>query len=140
MAGARQAAEGFYAAFNRNDLDAATMYFTDDVENIDPTGTIKGRDGFRAYIGGFKTAMPDAQLVIRQVVEEGDIAISEGSFTGTFTGPLQTPNGPVQPTGKSFSLPFAEVNVAPEGRIASHRVYYDQLTFLGMLGMMPGPG
>jgi ketosteroid isomerase-like protein len=53
---------------------------------------------------------------------------------------MQTPNGPVPPNGKSFDLPFAEINVLRDGKVASHRVYYDQLTFLTMLGMMPGRG
>jgi ketosteroid isomerase-like protein len=86
MASAREVVEGFYEAFNRGDLDSATTYFTEDIENIDPSGRIQGLDAFRAFIGGFKTAMPDAQLVVRLVVESGDTGGVRGQLQGNIHG------------------------------------------------------
>ena len=37
--------------------------------------------------------------------------------------------------GKSFELPYVEINVARGGRLASHRVYYDQVSFMAALGI-----
>jgi ketosteroid isomerase-like protein len=137
MGEARSVVEGFYDAFNRGDLEATRRFVSDDVENVDPTGVIRGWEGFRQYIGGFKAAIPDAQLHARTWIESGDMAVVEGMFTGTFTNPLTAPAGDIQPTGKSFELPYAEINQVRNGRIVSHRDYYDQMTFLAVLGVTP---
>jgi steroid delta-isomerase-like uncharacterized protein len=137
MAGAKELAQKFYDAFNRGDLDAAREYFSDDVENWDPTGMIKGWDAFRQFIGVFKAASPDSKLNVKTWIDGGDVVAMEGTFTGTFTNPLPTPQGELPPNGKPFELPFVEVNEARGGRITSHRVYYDQMAFLTALGAMP---
>jgi ketosteroid isomerase-like protein len=46
-----------------------------------------------------------------------------------------TPQGELPPTGKSFELPYMEINEVEGGRVTSHRVYYDQLSFLSALGV-----
>jgi hypothetical protein len=74
------------------------------------------------------------------IIEDGNLAAGEGRFVGTFTGPLQTPQGELQPSGKAFDLPFAEVNVVEGGKITEHRVYYDQMAFMAALGAMPPAG
>jgi steroid delta-isomerase-like uncharacterized protein len=137
MAGTRELAERFYELFNSGNLDAARECFSDDVVNVDPSGSLKGWDAFRQYIGVFKSASPDSTLNVKTLIDGGDVVATEGTFTGTFTNPLLTPQGELQPTGKSFELPFVEVNEGQGGRITSHRVYYDQMTFLTALGAGP---
>jgi ketosteroid isomerase-like protein len=137
MGTVRSLVEGFYEAFNRGDLEAARRYVSDDIENVDPTGLIRGWEAFRQYLGGFKGAIPDAELHAKTWIESGDTAVVEGMFSGTFTNPLPTPAGEIPPTGRSFELPYVEINQERNGRIASHRVYYDQVTFLAALGVTP---
>jgi steroid delta-isomerase-like uncharacterized protein len=139
MGDAADAVRRFYEAFNRNDWDAMNELMTDDFENTDPTGTLHGRDAFRRFIDGFKTAMPDAKLTANRIIEGDGVSATEGSFSGTFTGPLRTPNGELPPSGKAFDLPFAEVNEVEGGRIRRHTVYYDQVSFMAALGVQqPG--
>ncbi|HEY3259843.1 MAG TPA: ester cyclase [Pseudonocardiaceae bacterium] len=137
MARTRELVEKFYDAFNNGDLDAARQYFDEDMENVDPTGTLNGWDAFRQFVAVFKASMPDARLNAKVWIDGGAVVAIEGTFTGTFTNPLPSPQGEIPPTGKSFELPFVEINHAPSGRITSHRVYYDQMAFLAALGVMP---
>jgi steroid delta-isomerase-like uncharacterized protein len=139
MGEARSIVEGFYEAFGSADFEAAHRYVSDDIENTDPTGTIRGWDAFRQFIETFKQAIPDAKLVADRIVEEGNVTATQGRFQGTFTAPLRTPQGELPPNGQAFDLPFAEVNVIEDGRIWQHTVYYDQLTFLSALGAMQPP-
>jgi steroid delta-isomerase-like uncharacterized protein len=128
----------FYGAFNRGDMDAAEACFAPDVITVDPaSGERRGAEAWRAYGETFKHAMPDAKLNLRSAVEAGDRIAVEGTFTGTFTGPLRTPEGEAPPNGKAFSLDYMEVFTIRGDRIASQHVYYDQVAFLGQLGLMP---
>ena len=137
MGEAQSTVQRFYDAFNSGKLEEAREVVTDDLENTDPTGTIHGWDAFHQYISGFKSAIPDATLNPKRFVESGNTLVTEGTFTGTFTNPMQTPQGEVPPTGKAFELPFMEINEVEKGRVKSHRVYYDQMTFMAALGLGP---
>ena len=137
MGEARSTVERFYEAFNSGKLEDAHEVISENLENTDPTGTIHGWDAFLQYISAFKSAMPDATLNPKRFVESGDVVVTEGTFSGTFTNPLPGPQGELPPTGKSFELPFMEINEVEGGRVTRHRVYYDQLSFMMALGVQP---
>ena len=84
--------------------------------------------------------MPDARLNLQSVVESGDTIAVEGTFTGTFTAPLRSPQGEVPPTGRAINVPYADFFTVRDGRVVSHRVYYDQVQLGTQLGLMPAPG
>jgi ketosteroid isomerase-like protein len=65
--------------------------------------------------------------------------VVEGVYSGTQTGPLATPGGNIAPTGRAFSFPFLEVYVVQDGRFTEHRGYWDIVTFMTQLGLMPEP-
>jgi steroid delta-isomerase-like uncharacterized protein len=142
MAGEMQAVvERFYEAFNRGDFDAVEEVFASDVETTDPgLGTVRGIAAWRAYGEAFKRGLPDARLNLRSALEAGDRVSVEGNFTGTFTGPLMTPQGEVPPTGRSIDVPYADFFRVRDGRIVAHQVYYDQVELGTQLGLMPAPG
>jgi predicted ester cyclase len=137
MGEARTAVEAFYDAFSRGDIDAALDARTEDIGNVDPSGTIRGRDAFRQFVESFKAASPDAKLNLKTLLEDGNVSASEGTFTGTFTGPLRMADGEILPTGNAFELWFVEINEVENGKIRKHRVYYDQMAFLAALGVQP---
>jgi ketosteroid isomerase-like protein len=56
---------------------------------------------------------------------------------GTHTGPLVGPADAIPATGPSFSYPFCDVLQARDGTFIAHRIYWDNATFLGQLGLMP---
>ena len=128
---------GFYADFDRNDIDGAVAAFSDDLETTDPgMGTVHGTEPFRAYLETFKRAMPDARVVIEHEYESGDTVMVEGRFVGTHTGPLAGDDGDIEPTGASVDLRFADFSRVENGKIVSYHTYYDQVGLLTQLGLM----
>src|SRR6476620_1872351 len=128
---------GFYASFDKNDIDAAVGAFSEELETVDPgMGTVHGIEPFREYLETFKRAMPDARAIVEQQYESGDTVIVEGRFVGTHTGPLAGDDGDIEPTGKAVDLPFADFSRLSDGKIASYHTYYDQVGFLTQLGLM----
>jgi predicted ester cyclase len=134
----RRDVEEFYAGFTTGDFDRAFRFFAKDVVTIEPAlGRPAGVDVWRDYDEAFKAACPDASLVLRSAVQEGDRIAVEGSFRGTFTAPLRTPQRELQPTGCSFDVEFADFFIFRDGRVVEHRLYYDQIDFGTQLGILP---
>ncbi len=127
---------GFYESFNANDIDAAVGAASTKLETVDPgMGTVSGHGPFREYLVILKRAMPDARAEVETLVEAGDCVIVEGRFIGTHTGPLDGPDGVLEPTGASVNLRFADFVTVRAGQIVSYRTYYDQLGLLTQLGL-----
>lgn len=140
MASERTVVEQFYDRFNSGDLDQAVELFAQDLVTVEPfLGRAEGRDAWRAYGEAFRRACPDARLEMRSSLEAADRVAVEGTFVGTFTATLDSPTGPVQPTGRAFRVDFADFFQIREGMVVAHRVYYDQMDFLGQLGLLPSP-
>ena len=138
MGEARAVVESFYAAFNAGDMNATRPYFDSNVVTVEPSGgEMRGLDAFEGYLGVFNRAVPDARLNALGTIEEGEFVAIEGTYTGTHTGPLASPQGDIPPSGRTFVLPYMEAFQVRAGRIVSHHVFYDQMSFLGQLGLMP---
>ena len=127
-----------YDALNSGDLDAATASFADDVETITPGGTLKGVAAFRELGKAFLTAVPDMHHEVVRTFEDGNTIVVEGVYSGTQTGPLESPQGTLPASGNSFAFPYVDFLEAKDGKCVSHRVYWDNVTFLSQIGAIPG--
>jgi ketosteroid isomerase-like protein len=113
--------------------------YAEDATAVSPdAGEIKGRAEIVNWMRQFNEAMPDMRWEEIAKHEDGDTAIDEGYVVGTNTGPLQLPTGETLPaTGKHVRVRGCDIATVQNGRIVSHRFYYDQMEFLGQLGLVP---
>ena len=136
----QQLVDRHYAEINGNDFSDVGELFSPDVVTQAPgTAPLTGIEPFVAYGQAFLRAFPDGRIHGDRYLESGDRIVVEGRFTGTNTGPLQTPAGELPPTGRAMVLPFADVFRVADGRITEHRIYYDTLGLMAQLGLMPEP-
>ena len=68
-----------------------------------------------------------------------DVAVEEGTFSGTHEGVLHTPSGDVPPTGRAVSLPYIHVLRFRDGLHVSFNLIFDRLLMLEQLGLIPAP-
>ncbi len=123
---------------NARDIEGYLANQQQDVEFVLSGGiTLHGRDQVRQYIEALWKAFPDGKLAFGEQVFAEDAAATELVFTGTHTGPMMTPNGPIPPTGKRVTLHSASILKIKDGLIASEHVYSDQLEMMTQLGLMP---
>ena len=121
---------------DREALEA--VYAPDAVIETPDAGSLKGHDAIIGYLLQFAQAFPDASWESRHEHEAGDSAVDEGYFVGTHTGPLAAPTGEtIDATGKRVRLRACDVATVSGGRVTSHRFYFDQMEFLGQLGLVP---
>ena len=123
-------------AFNGRDSDADP--WAADAEFTAPGAQVSGRDNVIGLIAVFQEAFPDLRLEIEQLLTDGPAAAAEGIMTGTHDGVFHTPNGDVAPTGRAIALRWAAVYVTEGDTLKSEHLFFDQMDFLGQLGLLPG--
>ncbi len=140
MGEARDAADRMTAAVTTSrDLKALAECYSENAVAMTPDqGEITGREGITEYFRQFLDAFTDTQFEHIAKHESGNVAIDEGYFIGTNTGALQTPDGESMPaTGKQIRVRECDVLIVEDGLIREHRFYFDQMQFLGQLGLLP---
>jgi ketosteroid isomerase-like protein len=138
MGEAREVMDGITDAYFSKDMDAAAKLYAPDAVAVAPdAGELRGRDQIVVWSKELFDAFPDATYEPVNEYESGNTAIDEGYFVGTNTGPLQGPTGETIPaTGKSVRVPACDIATVENGVITRHRFYYDQMDFLGQLGLL----
>ena len=124
------------AAINDRESDADP--WAADAELVAPGGQATGRDDVIDFLGVFQEALPNLRLELTQLLTDGPAAAAEGTIAGTHDGVLHTPNGDVAPTGRAVELRWAAVYVTDADTLKSEHLFFDQMDFLGQLGLLPG--
>ena len=139
MGEAREVMDRVTQAVIDHDLDAAAACYAEDAVAVTPDqGEIRGRDAIRGYFKGQVDGFPDGDYEYVQKHEAGNVAIDEGYLTGTHTGSLVMRTGEsFEPTGKQIRVRGCDIATVQGGLITAHRFYFDQVEFLGQLGMLP---
>jgi steroid delta-isomerase-like uncharacterized protein len=140
MSEAKQLTERLIEVWNKHDKNAYVAFTADD-------GKVKGVGGFSGtgkagaeqFFAMWNDSFPDNRVTARRIVSEGDVAILEGTFTGTHTGPLQAPSGPIPATGKRVSQEFVNALTYSGGKVKDSQVIFDQMELLSQLGLVPSP-
>ncbi|MFI6014968.1 ester cyclase [Streptomyces sp. NPDC051243] len=114
------------------------LYAEDAVALTPDGGEIRGRDGIVEYWRQMTDAIPDGTYESVHAYEVGDTAIDEGYFSGRNTGPIQLPTGEtLPPTQKEIRIRGVDFATVRDGKIVEYRLYFDEMDFLGQLGLLP---
>ena len=126
--------------FNAHDIDGFREVLADDVIFQAPGGMRgEGKAACAEFFGGWFTAFPDAHVEVHNVCFIDDIAVEEGTFTGTHQGILQTPAGDIPPTGRSVAIDYIQVLRFRDGKHVSFNLVFDRLQMLEQLELIPAP-
>lgn len=109
--------DGYFAAFNRHDVDAVVAFYAADATMLDPTydEPVRGRDVIQQHLADLFASVPDVHdEVVSTVVQPGFAAV-ELVATGTAVG-----------APDPFTLPLASFFTITEGKIVRDATYYDQ--------------
>jgi steroid delta-isomerase-like uncharacterized protein len=134
-----QAARGVVEAFNASDWDSCKAAMTSG-SVYDEVGTSRRLQGVGDIIlcwQGWKQAMPDVKGTVTIACATGDTVVIEVTWKGTHTGPLQGPRGTVPATGKQQTTRSGWIMNFEDGKIKESRNYFDMLSFLQQLGVLP---
>jgi ketosteroid isomerase-like protein len=126
--------------FNAHDLDGFAALLADDVVFAAPGGMHgEGRAACVEFFGSWIAAFPDAHVEVHGIHILGDLAVEEGTFTGTHHGVLHSPAGDIPPTGRSVTLEYIQVLRFRGGKHVSFNLMFDRLLMLEQLGLALAP-
>jgi steroid delta-isomerase-like uncharacterized protein len=136
----REAFETGTAAFNAHDIDRFASVLADDVVFEAPGGIRgTGKDDCADFFGSWFAAFPDAHVDVHGLHIVANVAVEEGTFTGTHQGVLRSPTGDLSPTGRRVAIGYIQVIHFRDGRHASFNLMFDRLSLLDQLGVVSSP-
>lgn len=126
------------AAYNSGDMKAFCAFYADDAVLVTPDGTYTGQAEILERWLDTQAAFPDGTVTVTLAVDDGSCVVNEWTFKATNTGPLTMPDGSQIPaTGLSLEVPGMDITEIRDGKITSHRMYFDNVAAFTQLGLMP---
>ena len=134
----REAFEKGTQAFNDHDLDGFARLMAADVVFAAPGGARgEGKPACVEFFGGWLSAFPDARVEVQDVHIIDDLAVEEGTFSGTHDGVLHVPDGDIPPTGRVVNVDYVQVLRFRDGEHVSFNLMFDRMQMLEQLGLIP---
>jgi limonene-1,2-epoxide hydrolase len=130
----REALRGLDEAGGQGFIDR----LADDAEMVSPLAALQGREAIGEFVRGMHASFTDWKHDVR-IESAGDLVVVEGTWSGTNTGSMQTPQGEIPATNRRATLPFAGIARVEGDRIVSVHNYFDQMAMTAQLGLMPEP-
>jgi ketosteroid isomerase-like protein len=136
----REAFERGTLTFNAHDIEGFAAVLTDDVVFQAPGGMRgEGKAACLEFYGGWLSAFPDFHVEVHSVYFIDDVAVEEGTYSGTHDGVLHSPAGDIPPTGRAVTGEYIQVLRFRDGKHASFNLIFDRLLMLEQLGLAPAP-
>jgi steroid delta-isomerase-like uncharacterized protein len=124
--------------WNRGHLEALDELTTPNytVHDLAAGEVIRGRDAVRESIVPYRSAFPDMNLVVSDVIREGDRVVVRWDFDATHVGELLG----VPPTMQPVTVSGIDIFRIANGRIAEAWVLSADLRWLLQAGALPSGG
>jgi predicted ester cyclase len=127
---------GFQELMNRGQLDVADELVSEDFLNHEaPPEAPRGPSGLRFIVTMLRTAFPDLQFEVADLIAEGDTVVARTILQGTHDGHFTFWDIP--PTGRRFVQEQIHIFRFVDGKAVEHRAVRDDLGMLQQLGVVP---
>ena len=116
------------------DLNTVDQVIAPNWVNHDPSmPPLQGYEGFKQLTMLFRSAFPDGQVEIEDMLAEGDKVAARFRLRGTNSGSFMG----MPPTNKAVDITATGIFRAVDGRMTEHWMNFDMLSLLQQLGVVP---
>ena len=113
-----------------DDLNAPSFQDHTPAPGLPPTS-----EGVKALVAMYRTAFPDTQFTVDDMLAEGDRVVVRWTARGTHQGELQG----IPPTNKQVTVTGMDLYRLDNGKTVEHWGNWDELRLLQQLGAIPMP-
>jgi steroid delta-isomerase-like uncharacterized protein len=133
---AKKIAKGSHDAWNSHDVNRVLEFYTDDCVHEDvPYGIVShGKKELTTFLNSSFVDFPDIRWELKSLFGAGDWVGKEWVMSGTHAH-SRTPGVPA--TGKTFSVRGATIYQFHNGKISHESAYYNVVTLMQQVGLMP---
>jgi steroid delta-isomerase-like uncharacterized protein len=117
-----------------DNLDTIEEIYAPDVVWHEPDQELRGIEEARQFVTTYKTALPDLNVTVEDVIGEGNQAVTRWTVRGTHRGEVEE-FGP--PTGRQVEIKAITIHRIEDGKIVEEWEGYDNLNILQQLGLAP---
>ena len=114
--------------------DLIDEIYASDLVWHEPDQDVHGLEEARQFVTMYKTAFPDLNVTVEDVISEGDNAVTRYTIRGTHQGEIEE-FGP--PTGRQMELQGITIHRIADGKIVEEWERYDNLSLMQQLGLVP---
>jgi steroid delta-isomerase-like uncharacterized protein len=135
---AEKAMNDYVAAWNSHDAERILSFCTDDVvfEEVPMGKVFRGKKEAKDFVSSTFANFPDFKIELKSGFNAGDHGAGEWVMSGTFA----QSNIPGMPaTGKKFSVQGASIIEFHKDKISRESMYWNLVSFLQQVGLMPPP-
>jgi predicted ester cyclase len=126
--------------FGRGNVAAADEILAQDSVSHGPGAPPAiGTAGIKAQAERLRMAIPDLRLMLQDQIAEADRVASRWTGSGTHTGRLMLPTGPLEPTDRQVSFDEIRIDRFVDGLIVESWFIPDRLTLWQQWGLLPAP-
>jgi steroid delta-isomerase-like uncharacterized protein len=117
-----------------DNLDLVDEVYAKDVVWHEPDQEIHGSEEAKQFVAMYKTAFPDLNVTVEDVIAEGDKVVTRVTIRGTHQGAIEE-FGP--PTGKKVEIKDITIHRIEDGKIVEEWERYDNLSIMQQLELVP---
>lgn len=120
--------------WNIGNLDLIELLIADDYVAHDPASPDLGRglESLRQRANPYRKAFPDLQIIIEEILAEGDKVVTRWSSSGTHQGDIYG----IAPTGKSVTTSGINISRFANGKIVEEWTSWDTIGLMKQLGVI----
>ena len=128
----------FHGSWDLRDPDRGAAVIADDCrfEDVARGEMLAGPEGYKRDYERWRTAFPDGECKIVNVIAQGDWAVVEFVNRGTQTGVLHSSLGDFPPSGRRMEMRYCSVMRVEDGKVVEGRDYYDSAGIARQLGFV----
>lgn len=129
----------FHTNYNNNEIDKSGDLVVDDViadinggagNNVNGV-THRGREAFIAWLKHDKVIFGNNKLTHQDLIVQGNMGAVRFYMEGTHVGPIPTPDGVIEPTGRKVFLEVTEFDTFDDdGRLIHVHTLYNTIGLL----------
>jgi steroid delta-isomerase-like uncharacterized protein len=127
-----------YDRINAGDIEGFGALLADDfVEHEELPGLEQTKDGVKALFHMYRTAFPDLNMHVEDLIVSGDKAVARVRTTGTHQGDFLG----LAATGSRVDVPLVDImRLGDDGLVREHWGVFDSMRLMQQLGAIPeGP-
>lgn len=96
---------------------------------------LMNRETDKQFVAMLRTAFPDLEKVIEDLIADGDRVVDRSTYQGTHQGLFQG----IPPTGRKVKVQGINIFRFEDGRVAETWTVVDNLGMMQQLGVIPAP-